>query len=73
MCAHLPKAPKAPQNSTELLPNWKRVLGCMKGPGCSRVFNRALHLQGGAGPLSSQLAGKVSAYSPHNMHFIDSL
>lgn len=73
MCAHAPKALRVPQNGTELLPELKRVLGSIKVPGCSRVFNRALHLQGGDGPWSSQLTGKVSACSPCNIHFIDSL
>lgn len=73
MRAHAPQALKAPQNSPEVLPKLMHVLGSRKRPGCSWVFNRALHLQGGDGPFSSQLPGKLAAYSPCNMLFIASL
>lgn len=73
------KALKAYKNSTDLLNELKHVIASIKGPAaactqwCIWFFKQTLHLQVVDGVLSYQLSGKVSKYSPCNIHFIDSL
>lgn len=72
MCAHLPKALQAPQNSTELLPQLKHVLGSSKGLDAAGFLTEHFIYRVGMALGHLSLLQRFQ-YSPHNIHFIDSL